>query len=103
MNTPTQPMTQRRPMLDLMRYQLQNVSGDGNCRYRALAVCLGIDEHKYYEYIRQQKKRRFTQHIDIYKQYLSVIDILVSIFMFLWVALSNTTLDENARGRCSNC
>ncbi|KAL8250472.1 hypothetical protein R6Q59_034165 [Mikania micrantha] len=53
---------------------IQNVSGDGNYGYRALAVCLGFDEHKYYEYIRQQKKEKsYTTYMISTSKYLSVI------------------------------
>lgn len=45
---------------------IQNVKGDGNCGYRALAVCLGLDEDRYYEYIRQMMREELQSRYDIY-------------------------------------
>ncbi|XP_076924729.1 uncharacterized protein LOC143587288 [Bidens hawaiensis] len=44
-----------------------NVKGDGNCGFRAIAVCLGLDEEKSYEYIRQQMREELQNRYDIYK------------------------------------
>ncbi|XP_076958902.1 uncharacterized protein LOC143634796 [Bidens hawaiensis] len=46
---------------------IQNVKGDGNCGFRAIAVCLGLDEEKSYEYIRQQMREELQNRYDIYK------------------------------------
>ncbi|XP_076908221.1 uncharacterized protein LOC143564987 [Bidens hawaiensis] len=46
---------------------IQNVKCDGNCGFRAIAVCLGLDEEKSYEYIRQQMREELQNRYDIYK------------------------------------
>ncbi|XP_076939181.1 uncharacterized protein LOC143607715 [Bidens hawaiensis] len=46
---------------------VKNVKGDGNCGFRAIAVCLGLDEEKSYEYIRQQMREELQNRYDIYK------------------------------------
>ncbi|XP_076912930.1 uncharacterized protein LOC143571373 [Bidens hawaiensis] len=46
---------------------IQNVKGDGNCGFRAIAVCLRLDEEKSYEYIRQQMREELQNRYDIYK------------------------------------
>ncbi|KAM0049070.1 putative OTU domain, papain-like cysteine peptidase superfamily [Helianthus debilis subsp. tardiflorus] len=45
---------------------IRNVKPDGNCGFRALAVCLGLDEHEYYEYIRQQMREELQNRYHIY-------------------------------------
>lgn len=47
---------------------IHNVEGDGNCGYRALAVCLGLDEHDYFEYIRQQMGEELRNRYDLYEE-----------------------------------
>ncbi|KAK9070268.1 hypothetical protein SSX86_010668 [Deinandra increscens subsp. villosa] len=45
---------------------IQNVKGDGNCGFRALVVCLGLDEETSYEYIRQQMREQLQNRYHIY-------------------------------------
>ncbi|XP_021991962.1 uncharacterized protein LOC110888762 [Helianthus annuus] len=45
---------------------IRNVKPDGNCGFRALVVCLGLDEHEYYEYIRQQMREELQNRYHIY-------------------------------------
>ncbi|KAK1432904.1 hypothetical protein QVD17_09807 [Tagetes erecta] len=46
--------------------KIQNVGDDGNCGFRALAVCLGLDEDNYYEYIRQQMREELQSRYGVY-------------------------------------
>ncbi|KAL3615935.1 hypothetical protein CASFOL_040229 [Castilleja foliolosa] len=56
---------------------IQNVKGDGNCGFRALAVCLGLDEEKSYEYIRQQMREELQNRYRIYSDiFVSDVDSL---------------------------
>jgi hypothetical protein len=51
---------------------IQNVNGDGNCGYRALVVCLGLDEDKFFEYIRQKMREELQNRYDIYTNIFAV-------------------------------
>nr|XP_043639659.1 protein FAR1-RELATED SEQUENCE 5-like [Erigeron canadensis] len=53
---------------------IQNIFGDGNCGYRALAVGLGLNEDNFYEYIRQQMREELQNRYDLYSR-IFVIDI----------------------------
>nr|XP_043624058.1 uncharacterized protein LOC122595696 [Erigeron canadensis] len=53
---------------------IQNVFGDENCGYRALAVCLGLNEDNFYEYIRQQMREELQNRYDLYSR-IFVTDI----------------------------
>jgi hypothetical protein len=45
-----------------------NVRGDGNCGFRALAVALGYDEHKGYEWIRLQMLAEYENNKQFYDE-----------------------------------
>nr|XP_043630160.1 uncharacterized protein LOC122601468 [Erigeron canadensis] len=53
---------------------IQNVFGDGNCGYRALAVGLGLNEDNFYEYIWQQMREELQNRYDLYSR-IFVINI----------------------------
>lgn len=51
--------------------EIYNVSGDGNCGFRAIAVCLGLHEDEYMQ-IRILLHEELLNHQQLYQQLLSV-------------------------------
>lgn len=48
--------------------RIQNVLGDGNCGFRALAVALGQDENMYFDHIRQEMFAEYNTNKQFYDE-----------------------------------
>ncbi|KAL6584898.1 hypothetical protein OROMI_004187 [Orobanche minor] len=54
--------------------QINDVEGDGNCGFRAVATFLGLSQHHYFQ-IRMELLNELVMHYNVYKDILGAVDI----------------------------